>query len=287
MSELELLQLLVATPLVGWLPGWLAWRIQKERGIGTENLSGAESVFIRILISLLVSAGLAIFLAELGILSLASLLAGLILVCLMLWRLGNRYWILDIGYWKGKIQYPISNIQYLISNPQSLWTAGLIAILILAGILFFHPAESFLVMDDAGVYVIHGLTLARTGGLAIHDPLLPSLPSTAAQQLLPLVRYESGYIRHEGAFYIWHWGRGLVQPSFFHLPSIWMALLALLAGPRAAVWATPIAGLMAVAGLALLGRRLFGPAVGLTAAFLLTVNFPQVWFARYPTSEMF
>ncbi|MFQ5595282.1 MAG: hypothetical protein ACE5HA_14140, partial [Anaerolineae bacterium] len=78
-----------------------------------------------------------------------------------------------------------------------------------------------------------------------------------------------------------------VRPSFFHLPSIWMAVFALIAGARAAVWATPLAGLVAISGFALLARRLFGPVVALASALLLTLSLPQVWFARYPTSEMF
>ncbi|MFQ5858653.1 MAG: hypothetical protein ACE5LU_23885, partial [Anaerolineae bacterium] len=272
---------LIVIPLVVWVPGWLTWRALGIQGAGL--LERAERVFLHIFVSLLISAGLATVLAELGIFSLASLLSGLIVTCLGLRTIETRDWRLEI-------RFSVSNLQSLISNLQSLfspWAAGLMAILILAAVLFFRPAEAVLVMDDAGVYVIHGLTLARTGGPAIRDPLLPSLSSAAAEQVLPFVRYESSYIRHEGAFHIWHWGRGLVQPSFFHLPSIWMAVLALIAGPRAAHWATPLAGLLAVGGFALLSRRLFGPVAGLTAALLLTLSFPQVWYARYPTSEMF
>jgi hypothetical protein len=257
-----------------------------------------ERVFLCVFVSLMISAGLATLLAELGILSLVSLLAGLILTCLVLWRVERGGQKMENG--GGKMEngegdmestspLPVSTFRLpfsLFPLPFSLWTAGLLAVLILAAVLFFHPAEAVLVMDDAGVYVIHGLTLARTGRLDIVDPLLPSISGTKADQLLPFLRYESSYIRH-GGFYIWNWWRGLIRPSFFHFPSIWMAVLALIAGPRAALWATPLAGLVAVSGFALLGRRLFGPAVGLTAALLLTLSFPQVWYARYPTSEMF
>ncbi|MBS1250980.1 MAG: hypothetical protein MAG451_00009 [Anaerolineales bacterium] len=207
------------------------------------------------------------------------------------WKTENGEWQAEGGGWRFYVLHsPISILHPPFSILQSLvsiWSVGLLAVLVLATFLFFRPAESVLVMDDAGVYVIRGLSLARTGQLDLHDPVLPTLSVAEAKLLLPFVRYESRFIRHEGAFYIWQWGRGLVRPAFFHLPSTWMAVLALVAGPRAVTWATPLAGLVAVSALALLGRRLFGPAVGLIGALLLTLSFPQVWFARYPTSEMF
>ncbi|MFQ5344132.1 MAG: hypothetical protein ACE5F6_21530, partial [Anaerolineae bacterium] len=292
MTAVEFLRALIAVPLLAWAPGWLAWRAFSDGQ--TAGFDRAERLFSYVFASLLIAAGLATFLAELGIFSLVLLLAGLALTCLVLWwKTGIGYWILDIGYWKESpipnTQYPIPNTQNPVSNIQSLfspWTFGLLTILVLASVLFLRPAEAVLVMDDAGVYLIHGLTLARTGKLDIVDPLLPSLAGNKADQVLPFLRYESSYLRHQG-FYIWTWWRGLVRPSFFHLPSIWMAVFALIAGARAAVWATPLAGLVAISGFALLARRLFGPVVALASALLLTLSLPQVWFARYPTSEMF
>lgn len=282
MTAVEFLRVLIAAPLLAWVPGWLAWRaFSDEQAAGLDR---AERLFFHVFVSLLIAAGLATFLAELGIFSLISLLTGLILACLVLWRMESGEWKVENGRWRMESIFHLPFSTFL--PPFAFWAVGLMTVLILATALFFRPAEAILVMDDAGVYLIHGLTLARTGKLDIVDPLLPSLAGDKADQVLPFLRYESSYLRHQG-FYIWTWWRGLVRPSFFHLPSIWMAVSALIAGPRAAIWATPLAGLFAVSGFALLTRRLFGPAVAWTSALLLTLSLPQVWFARYPTSEMF
>jgi len=188
MSELELIRLLIGTPLLGWMLGWLAWRLESGRWRMEEgSLFAAERVFLNIFVSLVISAGLATLLAELGIFSLAPLLAGLALTCLvLLWKTGIGYWVLGIGHWK---KSPIPNTQYPIPSIQSLfspWTFGLLAILVLASVLFFRPAEAVLVMDDAGVYAIHGLTLARTGGLDIRDPLPPLPVFDSSRAITPL-----------------------------------------------------------------------------------------------------
>jgi len=270
------MRLLVAVPLLAWVPGVLIWRALGN-GVPFDR---SERRLIEFLTSIFITTLVATFLAELSIFSSVSLLGCLGLVCLIVgwnvWRVESS----KIRDWRLAIR----------CDPRSLfspWAVGLSAVLILAAFLFFHPAEAFLVMDDSGVYVIHGLTLARTGGLSLRDPLLPSLSLAEATELLPFIRHDAGYIRIDGAFHIWHWGRGIIQPSFLHLPSIWMAVLASLGGPSAAVWATPLAGLMSIAAAAFLARRLFGSAVGLATALLLATNFPQVWYARYPTSEMY
>ena len=116
MSSTSLLHSIAAAPLLAWLPGWLV-----RRAFDTEDvnrLDRAEGLFLEIFLSLMVTAGLAIFLAELGILSLNSLLAGLILVCLILWRM------VEIGDWRLEIGKERSNLQSLISNLQSLISLG-------------------------------------------------------------------------------------------------------------------------------------------------------------------
>lgn len=290
--EITVIRLAVAAlsaPLLVWLPGWLMLgRSAADHGFATGRagqLSGAERLFFHLFASLVATATVAILLAELGIFSLAGLLAGAIALCVILtWAHtapGRTPASLDV---RPAIQRVGTDG---LSTPwrRSAFGIGLVAVLGLAAFLFFRPAETILVFDDSAVYTIRAVTLARTGELDVRDPLLADITPEKAGAVLPF-RYGAGYMRHE-SFYIWQWGAGVVRPSFFHLPSIWMAVAALFGGPRAAVWAVPLMGLVAVAGFAVLVRRLFGPGMALAAALLLTVSFPQVAYARYATSEIF
>jgi hypothetical protein len=283
MTALRFTIILLALPLLAWLPGWLMWR-----GFATEHrgqLSTAEWTFFCLFASLVTTAVVAVLLAELSGFSLVALLTGVAGLCLILAGVDftpgrtTAYLNLSPAGWS-------RGVRRSLARPRgAAFGLGLLAVVGLAAGLFLRPAESILVFDDSAVYTIRAITLARTGALDIRDPLLADITPELAGAVLPF-RYGAGYMRHE-SFYIWQWGPGVVRPSFFHLPSIWMAAAALFGGDRAAIWAVPLVGLVAVAAFAVLVRRLFGTAVALAAALLLTVSFPQVAYARYPTSEIF
>ncbi len=163
---------------------------------------------------------------------------------------------------------------------------ALCLLLVFAGWLFSRPAETVLVMDDAGVYLLNGIHLARNGSLFHVDKDLARFPEEAYSELLTFVRSTNEYIRFPGAFHIRNTSQGIVQASFFHLFPIWIALFYGLFGMSGAFFTTPFFGLLALLGVFSLGRQVFGSSVAILATFLLTINFSQIWFARYSTSEM-
>lgn len=278
MTPVRVAVVVLSAPLLAWLPGWLM--VRRFGSAASARLSTAERGFCYLFASLVATAAVAILLAELSIFSLVGLLAGSGVLCLVL------AWARSAARSRPAPADPSSGSEGALPPwRRAPFGLGLAGVLGLAAFLFFRPAETILVFDDSAVYTIRAVTLARTGALDIHDPLLADIAPGQAGAVLPF-RYGAGYLRHEG-FYIWQWGPGVVRPSFFHLPSIWMAVAALLGGPRAAVWAVPVTGLLAVAAFAILVRRLFGSGVALAAALLLTVSFPQVAYARYATSEIF
>ncbi|HEX2097771.1 MAG TPA: glycosyltransferase family 39 protein, partial [Rubrobacteraceae bacterium] len=73
---------------------------------------------------------------------------------------------------------------------------------------------------------------------------------------------------------------------FFPGPFAWLGLGNLVGGIWGSLYVVPIFGALAVGVAFMLGKELFGRWAGLVGAALLTVSYTQVWWARYPSSEI-
>lgn len=161
---------------------------------------------------------------------------------------------------------------------------------LLAGVgwVFAHPAESFFVFNDAAVYTIGGVVLARTGSLLVRlNNFWQTYVSGDFLRQFYFVDHFGLLTRHYGPFYQWLPWNPTLEIGFLPLPKVWMALNVWLFGPPYATWATPFFGLLSLAVLFHLVNRLLGWKVGLGAVLLLGVSLPQIWFARYPISEIY
>jgi hypothetical protein len=169
--------------------------------------------------------------------------------------------------------------------------ASLVLCILAAASLFGRPGEYFIEGGDGSVYLNIGNALARTGTLRPVEPLLEEIdtlgpdggPARGA-----LLREERGWLTVADLFpggvqAVQRDAR--VQPNFFHLLPVWIGILTLAGGPGAGIWAPVAAGVLAVAALWLLARRIMPLAGANIAAALSVANFGQIWFARVPTSE--
>jgi hypothetical protein len=177
------------------------------------------------------------------------------------------------------------------------------AILLLFVFLVTPPFETIIGVRDAGVYANAGFIMARTGSLTFTDPLVaqiaadqqspdPSLADAArqaetnvlgvqnAQRFIATRLRAAGFFIDQGDL-----ARGRVVPQGLHLFSAWIGLLAAFFGMHSGLLAPAVTGLLGVWSVALLGRRIAGPWVGLLAALFLALNAVQVWFSRYSTAE--
>jgi hypothetical protein len=167
--------------------------------------------------------------------------------------------------------------------------AGLVMVAglaLVAGLLFF-PGFPYGTGDkDPGLYVVHGISIARTGSYALTDPTLDPARIPSVTSYTPRARFPGVWIDDAAA--------QRIVPQFYHL---WPALLASgfrLGGFTGLANLAPLAALLAVLAVALLVRRAFGasgPSAGLLAGslagLLLATNMLQVWQAKYQTSEAF
>lgn len=159
------------------------------------------------------------------------------------------------------------------------------ALLGFAGWLAAAPSETFFLQDDASVYTLGGVHLARSGWLFAAAPPPPG-GHELIQRGLHNVDLVAQLNPHFGPFYSWLAGTDVLEIGFLPLAKVWSAWATWWLGPARAVWATPLSAWVAVAVMLAWWRRVVGRVAAGLAALALVVSFPQIWFARYPLAEM-
>lgn len=161
-----------------------------------------------------------------------------------------------------------------VRNPlPDLALAGALGVL---SLLMFLPGAPYAYADkDPGVYVVHAIAIAREGNVRLDDPVL--------EADLPGVLFSPG-ARFPG---IWVDGdTDSVTPQFFHFFPALAATAVDLTDARAAFHLNALLGALAVVLLGLGARRAFGLPAAVIAGGLLATSMPQVWQAKYPTTEI-
>jgi 4-amino-4-deoxy-L-arabinose transferase-like glycosyltransferase len=157
--------------------------------------------------------------------------------------------------------------------------------------LFFRPHEFIIGGADAGVYVNLSASIAENGRILIQDPILadldPALYPALLRELPPTENASiiAPYYALPG-FYVTDTQAGKITPQFFHLHPVWQAVAYSLGGVRAALLMTALWALGGALALYLIIRQLVGWEAAVLALVTLSLNALQVWFARYPTTEM-
>jgi hypothetical protein len=259
----------LATSAIFFIPGLVV--VAALGGAKRVALRLTEQVYLAIAASLLVSGWVSFFLAELGRFSPATtaLVVGI----------GSAIVILACR--AGGIQFSI--------QPGALDRSELLAaaaILAFAVIVYFPPFEHILGGRDPGIYVNTGFHLARDGKLVYTDPVVASIPVEERPLFFPDKELPPwSYPRFQG-FLLESPASARVAPHGLHLYPVWIGTASALFQMKSGLWATPFFALMGVSGFFLAFRRLFGLEVAAWAAAFLTVFQIQVWFARFPNSEI-
>jgi len=265
------LQTVLSVPLFLFLPGYVTRLVLLARR--SEKVQGdwLELCFQCLLFSLLLTGWVGAVLTQLGWFSLPRLLFCNACYTLVLgglvWRCGNS--------WRP------------VASPLDRSVLLLLGLVVLASMLFLHPHEFIFGGADAGVYVSLGANIARTGSWLIYDPDIASLdpalyPALFREQPPDFI---ARYIQFP-AFYLADEQPGLIIPQFYLLHPVWLAILYSLGGLQASLFATPLWGLLGCLAVYFVTRTLFGRRTSLLAIGFLSITATQIWFSRYPSSEV-
>ena len=258
---------------IAYLPGALVYRLPWADRPKRAALAFEERVFWAVIISTVISTLAALALAAAGAYSLRRLIA------------------VDLGLAAILFISARGRLRYAPAAARPSWSMLLpITIVALGAWSFFPSSEYVMGGKDPGTYMNEGIQIAQGGSLAIHDPALAELPAEFRPLFIPGALDEIERGLHEGlrfmGFFVADASAGTVMGQFPHGFPAWIAIaygLNGLSGARQAVGAWAILGLLAVY---FAGARFAGRWAALVAALLLAVNVAEVWYARYPNSEL-
>jgi hypothetical protein len=258
---------------ITYLPGALIYRLPIADRSRRAALPADERAFWGVVISGTITTGVTLALASAGLYTFGRLvaidvaLAGLLLVTL-----------------RGRLGYGGT-------APRLSANAVLPAALIALGAYAFFPSSEYVMGGkDPGVYMNQGIQIGQHGSLMIHDATVAAVPQEFRPLFLPGDPAERARGMDEGlrfmGFFIADMSRGEVVGQFPHAFPAWIGIgygIDGLSGARRAVGVWGIFGLIAVY---FAGVRFAGRAPAFLAALLLGINVAEVWYARYPNSEL-
>lgn len=153
----------------------------------------------------------------------------------------------------------------------------LMGVTVIAAAAMFLPGFPYALGDkDPGVYVAHSFAIAREGSIAIEDEIATS--GVEFEMLAPGARFPGLWVEPDRP--------GEVIPQFYHLFPSLLATAIDLWGPPAAWTLNPVLAGLAVLLMALAVRRAAGWWAAWTTVALHVTFMPQVWQARYPSTEI-
>jgi hypothetical protein len=266
----------VAIVMSLWLPGWLLLARLGAGGPAAERPRLAERAFLAVMLSAILMSWLAVTLAELGALSRLSVLAGVALMSAALAVAPGRH---------GGAESTADGARGRDLDA----TLAIVLALVAAGAWLYRPPfEQIAGARDPYTYTLAGIATARDGGFVVHDQLVTQIPEGARPDLLgPDYRQQRAqYGSRIQGWYLLDPDSGRVVPQGLPLYPALIAVGYLLGDLGGALRVTAALAIAGVVSLFFLGLRLFGPAAATTAAILLLVSAPQVWFSRFASAEI-
>jgi hypothetical protein len=259
--------------IITYLPGALIFRMPVGHREIRSALPAEERAFWAVMLSVLLSTSIALALAAAGAFTLSRLVAIDALIgagILAVWR---RRLALD----------PLAPLP----GRSALVPAGLIVL----GLCVFFPASEYVIGGkDPGTYMNEGVQIARSRSLIIPDRVVAAVPAAARDLFLgsPHGGYDEGL--QEGprfmGFFVLSRDRGEVVGQFPHAFPVWIAVGYALNGLSGALSTVGVWALLGLLSVYFAWSRLIGPIPAAVGCALLAFNVAEVWFARYPNSEM-
>jgi len=260
---------LVALLLVAYLPGAIIYRLPLWNRDRRGALDAEERVFWHVNLSIAWSLTMVLALAAMG------------------WYRFELLLIVNAGLVAALVLIARGRLAYRGSAARPTWTIVLPIGLIALGLWRFWPVSEYIIGGkDPGVYVNEGVQIAQRGTLVITDHAIAAVPDFARDLFFPSQHRVEYYSPGFMGFFIQDPVTGRVVGQFPHLFPASIAIGYALGGITAARETVAWWGLAGLLGVYFVGARVFGRWTALAAATLLGLHVVQVWFARYPNSDI-
>jgi hypothetical protein len=258
--------------LVAYLPGAVLFRLPVARRELRAGLSAEERVFWSIVLSVATTS-----------------IVGISLAAADWYRFDRLLWVngaltvLLIAASRGQLRLPAS----APPSRTAVLPVGLAAVA-LAVFLYVPPSEYVIGGRDPGSYLIEGVQIAQRGSLTIQDPLVASVPAEFRDLFFAERpnRWASRGRSRFMAFFVVDPDQGTVVGQFPHLYPVWVAVGYGVNGLSGARQITPLLAVLGVMAVYFCGVWLMGRPAAIAGSLLLAINVAQVWYSRYPNSEV-
>lgn len=244
--------------------------------------SRIERGFLALVLSLALSAWVAVLLAEVGLLTPALFAAAAVGATTLAIAAIRRV----VGPRRKDEPSPGPAGSAVGGTRQGLAAVG---VAVLCAMIFFPPYETFVWASDSTVYLSLGAEISRNDGFELHDPLLAEIdvPTRAEIFRNPAGLDATGlHARLPGGFAIPDIEAPTVVAGFSPVFPALLAVVYDFGGARAMPWVAPALATLGMVALFLLGCRVSGTTAGIGATGLAAVAMPQIWFAKFPMPEI-
>lgn len=170
-------------------------------------------------------------------------------------------------------------------TPPTRYEIALGVLLLGSAVVYFRPHEYVLGGSDAGTYMNIAVTAARTGRFVLHDEwsaFLSTAPEVTLREQPP--QWLTRHLQFVG-YYLDDADPSRVIPQFFPFHPMLLAMGVSLGGVWGGLLVTPLWGVLSLAAVYFVARKLFSAPPALLAATLLALTPTHIYFARYPTTE--
>jgi len=209
---------------------------------------------------------LGLILAELGVFSITALLLIFILSSI----LGFRHLMPET----------CTGVKKSFSLDRS--DSAFLLLMAVCALIYFRPHEYIGGRWDPGTYMNTGFHIAHEGKIVIEDPLFRQM-SPSDMELFS--RLKPGTVRYPG-FYLKESHVGTLVPQFYYLFPLWIAVFFKCFGAYGSLFVNPVFALLSLWTLRRYVEELFDSKTALITCLFLGLAIPQIWNARFPTSEI-
>ncbi len=255
--------------VVGYLPGALIFRLPGRSRALRASLAFEERTFWAVMLSALWSVMLVLALGLLGRYTFQRLVTiNIVGAVIALTALRDRLRYRD----------PVTRASWTVIVPLAFVAGGLW--------LYSPPSEYIIGGKDPGTYINEGIQIAQRGQVVVRDPDVASVPTPFRDLFYPSHQQATYYSLRFMGFFIQDPDAGSVVGQFPHFYPASIAIGYALNGLSGARQTVAFWTILALLAVYFTGRRMFGHAAAAAAALLLGLNVVEVWFGRYPNSEM-